>query len=482
MPGAEYSKLFQDKHWDGKVRFYDGRRKWFWFGLIEYVLEALSKKRIKYQLIGYDDQNVDWVKFSDPFLLPDRDYQRDSIIEFLERTYGVIMVPTRGGKTFIASEIIRLLLKEKLISSSLFIVDSVDLFKQAASDISAISGIPESEIGQIRGSDFKIGKMVTIAMIQTIQSALKGKPSKREYTKEDLKVAKERKAQMSRYLSNLDMLIIDEVQEYGKSKPRMVALRMASNIKYVLALSATPHKYSDEVHKFNVDGFCGGIIYEIEEKTLVNKGVLAENKMLLLSIEYEHKPWQDSMEYRDVFRSIVIDNERRNSIIVSLLTVCDSLDLKTLAMFNSVEHGKKIENITGYTFLSGEHKDTIRMSVKKSFLSKKGGVLLVSDIWKKGITLPAVEVFLNVDSGKETTLIIQRRGRVLGVTENKKKALAVDIIDQGVKYLEDHALQRIQAYEEKTGVENIDVIEFSDNIVSDLEDYLINWFELNIQK
>lgn len=480
MPGAEFSTLFREKKWDGKVKYYDDRGKWFWFGLIEYVLDALSKKRVKYQLIGYDDQNVDWINFSDPFLLPEREYQRQSIIEFLTRTYGIVMVPTRGGKTFIASEIIRLTHDQGLSNSTLFLVDNVDLFKQAIGDISKISGIKESDIGRIRGEEFEI-RSVNVGMIQTIQSALKGKTTKKIFTKQDVKDARNRKNNMSKFLRNLDFMIIDEVQEYGNSKPRLSALRKASNLKLILSISATPHKYSNELHRFNVDSFCGGIIYEIEENTLVDSGVLSKNRVLLLSLEHKYKPWNDSKEYRDVVKEVIINDDVRNSIIVSFLTICDSLDLKTLAMFNSVEHGALISKTTGYTFLSGEDKETTRETTKKSFLSKKGGVLLVSDIWKKGITLPSVEILLNVDSGKEATLIIQRRGRVLGVTETKKKALAVDIIDSGVRYLDEHSENRIYTYENKVGVENIDVIEFGPNFATDIEDYLINWFELNLQ-
>jgi len=287
---------------------------------------------------------------------------------------------------------------------------------------------------------------------------------------------------MERLLESADLLIIDEVQEYGASKPRMAAIRKAKEAKYILSLSATPHKHSSKLHKLNVESLTGDVVYEIEERTLVNKGVVARNVMILLLVEHEIKPWHTTLEFRDVFNKFIIHNDRRNGIALGVMSLADSLGLKTLPMFNSVEHGRLLEKISGYQFLCGEDGEDKRAELKRNFLSKKGGVLLVSDIWKKGITLPSVEVFVNMDGGKEASLVIQRRGRVLGATETKKKAITFDFIDMGAPYLADHSLARIKAYEEK--LDDKDIIVFdtaSPTFISDLEDYMLSWFELNLQ-
>lgn len=485
VEGAIFSERYKRGFWDGTVKFYDKRGAWFWFGLIEHVLDALSKARIDFKLEGYDDEDTDWIQFSPEFLADDRDFQREAITDFIERTYGTIMIPTRGGKTFVASEIIRLLRgRNHADFTSLFLVDNVDLFNQAINDISNVARVPLELMGRIRESTFE-PRLVNVATIQTVQSALKGQVSSRKkvVTRADQIHARERKWRMEKLLRKVDLLIIDEVQEYGISQPRLGALRKAINARYILSLSATPYKHSNKLHQFNVESFSGGIVYEIEERELVEKKVLADSRALMLLMDHKDaKPWMAALEYRELFDKLIIRSDRRNGIALAILTVCDSLGLKTLAIFNSVEHGRLIQSMSGYQFLSGEDNEEKRAETKRNFLSKKGGVLLVSDIWKKGITLPSVEILLNMDGGKESSLVIQRRGRVLGVTETKKKALTIDFIDDYQKYFNEHSLERIKAYEEKLGKEAIDVMDPSQpDFIRDLEEYLINWFELNIQ-
>lgn len=481
IEGAVFSTKYKNG-WDGNARFYNKAAGCFWYGLIERVLDALSKRRIEYVVEGYEDLPTEWIQFSDKFLSKERTYQRNAIQAWFERGYGTIMIPTRGGKTFVASEIIRLLNeREKRQLRTLFLVDNVDLFNQAINDISLITGIKAEDIGKIRGTDFQ-PKSVNIGMIQTIQSALKGKVTKKSYTKQDVIEATQRKHKMKIFLKELEFIIIDEVQEYGSSKPRLEALRQMTSLSHILSISATPYRYKNLIHQLNVDGFSGGVVYEIHEKELVKNEVLAESRILLLLFEHFVKKYQQASTYQDVVEKLVISNASRNGVILGMLALCDSLGLKTLAMFNSVKHGKIISSLSGYSFLSGEDDENTRDKMKKHFLSESGGVLLVSDIWKKGITLPSVEILFNVDGGKEASLVIQRRGRVLGTTDSKKKALTIDFIDLNAPYLGDHSLSRINAYETKIDSSLIDVIDTRKSaFISDLEEYLINWFELNIQ-
>lgn len=467
LKGAEYSQKYRDHLWDGYVKFYNERSRYFWFGMVDYVKNHLNKKGINYELIGYESRDVSWVKFSQPFLAENRDYQRNSILEFLRRTYGIIKVPTRGGKTFIASELIRLLHgRHKDNLNCVFIVDNVDLFKQAAQDISSVIGLPLSSIGQIQGDKFE-PKNVSVAMIQTIQSALRGKDQKRTRAYE-------------KWLKSINFVIIDEVQEFGSSKPRLGVIRSMKNLEYIACLSATPEKMGDEMSRRNIDSFSGGIVYEIEESELVKRKVLAENKVLLVeNIENGYM----GIKFKEQFDNYIVNNKVRNRKVLDIIEVVEKLDLKTLLIFQSVVHGNLISSSSGYRFLYGENDDKEREDHKNDFLSKKGGVLLVSDIWKKGITLPSVEILVNVDGGKEQSLVLQRRGRVLGVTDKKKKSLIIDFFDEFEPYFSNHTMERIEAYKTKMSEDNIDLIEYhnSELFKDYLERYLIDWFELNLQ-
>jgi len=467
MEGAEFSTLFQDGHWDGNVNFFQKRWGYFHFGLINKVRKLLQKRSIDYVIEGYEERGTKWVKFSEPFLAKERTYQRKAILEFLKQSFGIIKVPTRGGKTYIAAEIIRLLRGRENALQTLFVVDSVDLFEQAADDISLITGIPKEDIGKIQGDKFDV-KPVTIAMIQTITSALYP-------TKKNPKTSA-RKRDFNKLLKSIDFMIVDEIQEFGSSKKRLAALKKV-DAEWWLSLSATPFKDNNEIQEYNIESFTGGIVYEIEEKELRDNKVLADNKILLLP--FEHDP-SYSASYGDVFNELVVENRRRNRVLIDVLDTCEELGLKTVAIFRSVEHIKIISKQTGYGSLHGEDPTEKRNKVKERFLRNSGGVLLVSDIWKKGITLPSVDVLFNVDGGKESTLVLQRRGRVLGTSDNKKKALYIDFTDFADKFLSDHSLSRIEAYEGQLEGKYIEALDTDGDIRADLKSYLIEWFELNV--
>ena len=100
-------------------------------------------------------------------------HQSEAVKAFYKKRFGIIEVPTRGGKTFIAAEILRLFLNSDE-GNYLFLVDTVDLFAQAVEDFHRFferyGGI---EIGEVKAGKVDLNKRVTVGMIQTIQSVLR---------------------------------------------------------------------------------------------------------------------------------------------------------------------------------------------------------------------------------------------------------------------------------------------------------------------
>ena len=65
---------------------------------------------------------------------------------------------------------------------------------------------------------------------------------------------------------------------------------------------------------------------------------------------------------------------------------------------------------------------------------------------------------------------------MLGTTKDKNRALLVDVIDIGTKYLGDQALNRLELYDAEFGKKKIEIYEESE--FPDLEDSLKNWFNV----
>ena len=479
VPGAEFSSKFQDGYWDGTYKFYTPASKRFkrgdsfWFGLLNYVVKRLDREGVRYSIEGFEDRDVSWVTFGDKFLSDERNYQKEAILKTLTRGYGIIKVPTRGGKTYIASEMIRLLLDRNPGHKFLFLVDSAEIYRQAIGDIAGVVGLPEEEIGQIRGQKFDL-KAINVGMIQTIQSGLKRR-------KPDTTEHRRRRETFTKFLKELNVLFVDEIQEFGESQPRIKVIRRCVDVDYIVGLSATPYKESGEIAKITIESLTGGVVYEIEEAELVDAGVLVRNKILLLLMKHKMYGSHLGLSYFSLFDKVILENFHRNEMLKAVIDACYKLSLKTLVLFSSVKHGKMLSKDMGFEFAWGDYKDEDRDRVKEEFLDGKGKVLFASGIWKKGITLPEVEVLINADGGKEQSLVIQRRGRVLGISEGKTKALAIDFVDDYDRYFNKHSLERIRAYEKKVGKEGIDVLDTDDvDFIDQLEDYLVDWFELNI--
>jgi superfamily II DNA or RNA helicase len=467
VEGAEFSEKYKKGWWDGTDKLFSPVKKTFDFGLLEYVKN--NRKGIKLHLdeglclpLVLDIQNE---------LL--RPYQKNAVIALFKYRHGIVKVPTRGGKTYIASECIKQAMGNGM-TKILFVVDSVELMNQSIEEISTYLNIDRKDIGIIQEQYFDI-KSITCATIQTINTIFTNKrfTGKVEDVRAKIKAKRLKQKLLKALLDELDFLIVDEIHEF-MSEDRSNFIRKCKNTKLSLYLSATPFK-SDPLNNLKLSGVTGGIIYEISEEELIETGVLARNKVLLVIME--HQTRDDN--YRESTRKSILENDDRDCILLLIMYICMKLSLKTLMMFVSKDYGRKIADLSGEKFISGDDNIFERKMAKDEFLKGEGKVMLASDIWKKGITLPAVEVLVNCNGGKEETAVIQKKGRVLGTTEDKSKAVIIDIIDIEDKYLSDHSLSRINVYERSVGRVNIDVVEYDDpEFESIVTEFLRNWFEI----
>ena len=400
----------------------------------------------------YDELPIEEV---DKRVQGDYDHQLQAIQAFWRRRIGILKVPTRGGKTFIASEIFRQYLNRH-DGKICFIVDNVTLFTQAINDIKHFfepyGGI---EVGEIRGNRMDFHCRICVATAQTLQTRVKRGESKV-------------KREIRKYLRDLEFLAVDEVHD-NSSDSRLSLFKMCKNLSYQLCLSATPYRSGAFLQNLKLQGWSGDVVYQIEESVLKERGVLSNYKIGVLYADW-HDIKPKTNEYMSICEAVLYDNDRRDDQIRSICAMLERLGLKTLLLFQSIEHGNKFARSTGYDFLSGETSGRVRESVKEAFLCAQGGILCASGIFKKGVTLPEVQVLINVDGGLEDANTIQKKGRVLGTTATKKKSLIIDIADNYKDYLFDHAQTRYENYTSVLSEEDIDCFDLFDDL-----DYLEEW-------
>lgn len=452
-----------------QIQMFDRRDMTFKVGMLPTLIKKLSSAGREYRLVDYDFKLPRSVKI-DERLGGKYIHQRRAVEAFFRRRIGIIVVPTRGGKTFIAGECIRIFLQTEAVSyKALFIVDSKTLFQQAIDDFKRYfepyGGI---EIGEIRAGRIDTEKRVTVAMIQTIQATL---------SKRCTETGKKNK--LKTFLRGLRFLIVDEVHD-NASSPKLKIYKSCKSLTHQLSLSATPYRAEAFVENLRLKAWSGDVVYRIKEETLRERGVLTEYKVFLLALEQDSRALR-ACTYAAYQKAIIFNSQIRDAVVVKVIETCRANGFKTLVMFQSIDHGRHIAELTGCTFIHGNTDNETRDRVKEEFLARPdGGVLMASNIFKKGVTLPEVEVLFNVDGGLENANTIQRKGRVLGATEAKSRSAIIDFIDIDDAYFSEHSSTRLNTYVKAVGEAGIGILDTAvENWLTTLERWLKIWLSVN---
>lgn len=456
-----------------RIEKFNRRGLTFPVGMIRTLKDALHAAGVSYEVNDYEHEFPEGITI-DSRMTGRYEYQAQAVRAFYGRRWGIVTVPTRGGKTFIAAEIARVFL-ETDSGNLLFCVDNTTLFNQAVGDFQKFfepyGGI---EIGQICAGHVDISKRVTVAMVQTLQRSLQGGRTNE---------ARDRRRKVEKYLRELRFLAVDEVHE-NCSDSRLKLYKRCKRLEYQLCLSATPYRAGTFVQNLKLMAWSGDVIYEITEEELRGAGVLSDYRVFMLLVDHNSMSYSgiDEYDYNDVRRRLILENGFRDTVLRRAVELFETkLGLKTLVLFQSVEHGRAFAKLMGgVPFLSGETKAKVRESEKTRFLSqRKGGLLLASNIFKKGVTLPAAEVLINADEGLEDANTIQRKGRVLGATETKKRSLVVDFFDLYDAYFSDHSEARLNTYVEAVGESKVGIVDVSiDGWLEFIERWTRKWFGL----
>lgn len=452
--------------YSSKIEKFNKKKFTFKIGMLPTLEKYIRVHNLSYQISDYDFTMPEGVEI-DNRMSGKYIHQRKAVEAFYRRRFGIIVVPTRGGKTFIASEILRIFLNTD-DGKFLFCVDNTTLFNQAVNDIKEYfepyGGI---EVGEIRAGQIDVTKRVTVGMIQTIQSTFSTRCKD-----------KKKKKELDKYIKTLKFLCVDEIHD-NCSDAKLKTYKKAKLLEYQLCLSATPYRAGTLVQNLKLKEWSGDVVYTITEKRLRERKVLSDYRVFMLLIDHNDIEYDVEVEdYNGYRKELIFESKLRNKILLKVIDVLRELNLKTLVLFQSVEHGRNVESLSGIPFISGENDSEERERAKEKFLEGEGGFLLASNIFKKGVTLPQVEVLLSVDGGLEKSNVIQRKGRVLGATKTKSRSLIIDFFDLYDIYFSEHSETRLNTYIEAIGEKRVGILDTSiDDWLETLKRWTIKWFK-----
>ena len=402
-------------------------------------------KEIKGRLVGFagltkeivlfcKNNNIKIDKFEDKrthFDFQEKEYSKEELREFFPKNFkyvehqisaleamlktnkGIVTAPTSAGKSKIISAFIRLSNLPTLI-----LTDRSTLGAQLAEDLRK-DGI---DCGFCSGSGVKQG----YCMVSTIQSVKKLGD-----------------------LHRFQCVINDEVHRASSKSFQDFLASFGCPLKYGFSASPSNGNLLDFA---KIRQHYGSIIIQVKAEELIENEVMAKPVIRLVETECPV-----TLDYPSANELGIVHNDLRNRQIKEIVDhhigkggVC--------ILVKNLDHGKILKEMIPYAaYLKGEDSLTDRMNTIKRFNDGEIPVLIGSGILNEGISISNMKVLIMAGGCKAQTQTIQKIGRVLRITENKKQGIFYDFIDLGNKYLLKHSKQRISLYK-KEGYKDITLL------------------------
>ena len=250
-------------------------------GFVAALVSFCKHENLSFKIID-NRKKLDFIDFdSEIELLPDQEL---AIEKTLDKDFGVIVSPPGSGKTIIGLEIIA-----QKRQPALIIVHRKQLFDQWIDRIQSFLKIPKKEIGQIGNQKFKVGKEITVAMIQSLA----------------------RNEEIDKISDCFGTIIVDECHHIPAKSFRKAIINF--NSYYLYGLTATPKRKNNDEKLIYV--YIGNILYQVDQTVQI--------KEYKVPVEINIKetnlfaPFNYKIDKYETISRILIHDTQRNSMIVN---------------------------------------------------------------------------------------------------------------------------------------------------------------------
>ena len=153
-----------------------------------------------------------------------------------------------------------------------------------------------------------------------------------------------------------------------------------------------------------------------------------------------------------MYKNYITVNDKRNEMIVKAATKLVEQGFRTLVLFHTKAHGKRLKEMISENvkcgILSGDDKIEVRDKVCKQLESGEIDCIVASKIFDIGVDLPSLSALVIGGGGKSSVRALQRVGRVIRKYPGKTIAPVIDFADQA-PYLLEHSVTRKEILEEE---------------------------------
>jgi superfamily II DNA or RNA helicase len=343
------------------------------------------------------------------------DHQKEALVKTREKDFGVIVSPPGSGKTIIGLELIA----EKQ-QPALIIVHRQQLLDQWVDRIQNFLGIPKKEIGQIGNQKNTIGKIISVAMIQSLA----------------------RMDDLTELSKAFGLIIIDECHHIPAKSFREAIVQL--NTYYLYGLTATPKRKNNDEKLIYV--YIGNILHEVQQNEyLASKNITTEINIRETEL---FAPFDYKIDQYETISRILIHDTRRNTMIIDDIeknaerfkTILILSERKSHVDILNLYLKEKFETIT----IHGDDPESARKSKIEQI--KQGHfkiVISTGQYFGEGIDIDNLDCLFIVYPFAFEGKLIQYIGRI---QRSEKRPVIFDYRDIKIEYFEKMFKQRKRYY------------------------------------
>ena len=407
--GFFHSKLYQQKRWDGGVKFFSLKGK-FNTGLLPYIMEDLESAGLEYEVEDtrnlYDtgDSNIEGLTL--------RDYQEEFVTTALKKRRCIIKAPTAAGKTAIMLSILKAIGNRK----GVLFFSKKSILEQTYQDLVKYGFDP--------GVCFGEGYVLRDLMLCTIQSVDKI---------------------LDTHLREAEFIVFDEIQEFSNGKHGVAVMSSFPNASIRIGLTATVP--TDDIPKLNAISSLGPVINKVSVTELIDKKWLTPPVITMINRKDESVEDDEKITYAESYDKFIVNNDKRNGMIRILTEkFAEGEHSKTLILVKSLAHAKILQELLPTSIMvQGSSSLETRNEAIEEFKKRTHGILIGTVIFQTGINIPEITHYINARGLKSETATVQALGRALRLHATKKEVYVYDFLDKE-KYVGSHSKKRVAAY------------------------------------
>lgn len=386
-------------------------------GFLNQLTKFLESADISYEVV-YEYPETEEVKFKS--LIELTPTQQEALNKSLESNQGVIVAPPGSGKTMIGMELIA---QRQL--PALILMHRKQLLDQWVDRIQTFLNIPKVQIGRFSGTKKKIGKEITVGLLQSLA----------------------RYRNIAELENRFGTIIVDECHHIPAKTFREVIANL--NSQYLYGLTATPkRKHNDEQLIFV---YIGDIITEMEGSDLneddLDHKSSKKPEIIIKKTDLEI-PFQWKTDRFQLLAKIISFDTTRNKLIVEDILHQVESGNKVLVLSERKEHLEildlclkgKCETI----MISGDDSTAKRILKLKQIKAGHYQVILsTGQFFGEGLDIKNISSLVLAFPFSFEGKLIQYIGRLLHSTNPK---FVLDYRDQKVAFLERQFKQRNRYY------------------------------------